>query len=317
MKRRKAEVLHAGIICLLAVLLCREDTGQAWAQENIQRYSEVFDTPGEIPEPEVVIHDGAGREYRLKEQEIAAVPVSGRREKLSGQTVYEGVGRGDAIPDTAAMTVRDEESKTEFEAELSLERTEYTDERWQDGFSFTATFHGYGADYYMLGEKKISHREGGPMLSEFGEALLAEIGMEPEDCLLEDFIWLDEPYRDREGIVCRDARISGQRRVWDCVAAYSGIVKMPDYERYHMITTYEENKVAETDEDNRESSETEELSAGMEENGGAPGQTLWDRLGHMFRSGIRVSIGIFCIAAAVLVLRFLLKTAKNADKEED
>lgn len=317
MMRRKAEVLYAGIICLLAVLLCLQDAGQAWAQENIQRYSEVFDTPGEIPEPEEVIQDGAGREYRLKEQEIAAVPVSGRWEKLSGQTVYEGVGRGDVIPDTAAMTVRDEESKSEFETELSLVRTEYTEERWQDGFSFTATFHEYGADYYMLGEKRISHREDGPGLSEFGDQLLAEIGMEPEDCLLEDFTWLGEPYRDGEGNVCRDALISGRRRVWDCVAAYSGTVKMPDYERYRMITTYEENNDPAIKEENRGTFEMADISPGVEGDRETSVQTLWDKLGYMLRSGIRVSIGIFCIAAAFLALRFLLKTAKSADKEEE
>ncbi|WP_125143236.1 hypothetical protein [Clostridium transplantifaecale] len=312
--RRKAEVLHAGIICLLAVLLCREDAGQAWAQENIQRYSEVFDDPGEIPEPEKLIHDEAGREYRLKEQEIAAVPVSGRTEKLSGQTVYEGVSRGDTIPDTAAMTVRDEESGTEFETELSLERVEYTDERWQTGFSFTATFHEYGADYYILGETRIPHREDRPELSEVGEQLLREIGMEPEDCLLDDFIWQGEPYRDGEENMCRDALISGRKKVWDCTAVYGGVVKMPDYKRYRMIMTYEVGE--EESEENGESVEVADVPISAEENGETSEPTLWDRLKQMIRRGIQVSVGIFCIAAAVLVLRFLLKMAKSAGKEE-
>lgn len=313
-KRRKAEVLHAGIMCLLAVLLCREDAGQAWAQENIQRYSEVFDSPGEIPETEKLIHDEAGREYRLKEQEIAAVPVSGRTEKLSGQTVYEGVSRGDTIPDAAAMTVRDEESGSEFETELSLERIEYTDERWQDGFSFTATFHEYGADYYILGETRIPHREDRPELSEFGDKLLAEIGLEPEDCLLDDFTWLGEPYRDGKETVCRDALISGRRKVWDCAAVYGGVVKMPDYQRYRMIMTYEESK--EESEENGESVVAADVPVSAEGNGETLGQTLWDRLRQMLRRGIQVSVGIFCIVAAILVLRFLLKMAKRAGKEE-
>lgn len=314
-KRRKAEVLHAGIICLLAVLLCREDAGQAWAQENIQRFSEVFDAPGEISEPQELIHDGTGKEYRLKEQEIAAVPVTGRMEKLSGQTVYEGVSRGDAIPDTAAMTVRDEESGTEFETELSLERMEYRDERWQDGFSFTATFHEYGADYYILGETRIPHREDRPELSEFGDKLLTEIGMEPEDCLLDDFRWLGEPYRDEEETVCRDALISGRRKVWDCAAVYGGIVKMPDYERFRMIMTYEENE--EEREENGEQAEMTDASIGMEEDGETLEETFWDRLKQIIRRGIQVSVGIFCIVAAVLVLRFLLKMAKRAGEEEE
>ena len=313
-KRRKAEVLHAGIICLLAVLLCREDAGQAWAQENIQKFSEVFDAPGEIPEPEKLIHDGAGKEYRLKEQESAAVPVSGRTERLSGQTVYEGVSRDDAIPDTAAMTVRDEESGTEFETELSLERIEYTDERWQGGFYFTATFHQYGADYYILGETRIPHREDKPELSEFGDKLLAEIGMEPEDCLLDDFTWMGDPYKDGEENVCRDALITGRRRVWDCTAVYGGVVRMPDYKRYRMIMTYEENK--EEIEENGESVEAADVPVSTNENGETSGQTLWDRLKQMLRRGFQVSVGIFCIMAAVMVLCFLLKIAKSAGEEE-
>lgn len=313
--RRKAGVLHAGIICLLAVLLCREDAGQAWAQENIQRYSEVFDDPGEIPEPEKLIHDGAGREYRLKEQEIAAVPVSGRTEKLSGQTVYEGVSRGDTIPDTAAMTVRDEESGTEFETELSLERVEYTDERWQTGFSFTATFHEYGADYYILGETRIPHREDRPELSEAGEQLLREIGMEPEDCLLDDFIWQGEPYRDGEENMCRDALISGRKKVWDCTAIYGGSVKMPDYERYRLILTYEENERKAQNKEG-ETAEIEDASANSQGDGETLQKSWWDRLKLFIRTGIWVSVGIFCFAAAILVLRFLLKVAKSAGEEE-
>lgn len=314
-KRRRADVLHAGIICLLAVLLCREDAGQAYAQENIQRYSEVFDAPGEIPKPEELIHDGAGREYRLKEQEIAAVPVSGRMEKLSGQTVYQAVDRGDAIPDTAAMTVRDEENGIEFETELSLERIEYTNERWQDGFSFTATFHEYGADYYVFGENRIPHREDRPELSEFGDKLLREIGMEQEDCLLDDFTWLGEPYRDGEATVCRDALISGRRKVWDCVAVYGGVVRMPDYERYRMIMTYEGSE--EESGENGEPVEMTDAPAGMEGDGETSEKTLWDRIKQFIRRGILVSVGIFCIAAAVLILRFLLKMAKRAGEEED
>lgn len=312
--RRKAEVLHAGVMCLLAVFLCREGAGQAWAQENIQKYSEVFDAPGEIPGPEKLIRDEAGREYRLKEQEIAAVPVSGRTEKLSGQTVYEDVSRADTIPDTAVITVRDEESGTEFETELSLERIEYTDERWQAGLSFIATFHEYGADYYILGENRIPHREDRPELSEFGDKLLAVIGLEPEDCLLDDFTWLGEPYRDGEETVCRDALISGRRKVWDCTAFYGGVVKMPDYERYRMIMTYEERR--EKGEENGESVEAADVPISAKENGETLWQTWWDRLKRIIRRGIQVSVGIFCIVAAVLVLRFLLKMAKSAGKEE-
>ena len=54
------------------------------AQEEIQRFSDLFDTPGEIPQPEEFIKSESGRIYRLKKQELLTVPVVGDTRKLSG-----------------------------------------------------------------------------------------------------------------------------------------------------------------------------------------------------------------------------------------
>ena len=142
----KAGGLCIGILCFLAVFLCRKDVCRVLAQEEIQRFSDLFDTPGEIPQPEEFIKSESGRIYRLKKQELLTVPVVGDTRKLSGRADYPGISRLDTVPDTAVMTVKDEESGKEFEAELSLEQVQYSNERWQAGISFTATFHDYGAD---------------------------------------------------------------------------------------------------------------------------------------------------------------------------
>ena len=54
------------------------------AQEEIQRFSDLFDTPGEIPQPEEFIKSESGRIYRLKKQELLTVPVVGGHKKAVG-----------------------------------------------------------------------------------------------------------------------------------------------------------------------------------------------------------------------------------------
>lgn len=309
----KKECMYIGTLCMAVFFSCRVDTVQTLAQTDMQRYSEIFDTPEEIPSPEDVIQNENGKSYQLKESEILAVPVIGERKKMSGQTVYREVGRKDTIPETAVMTVKEEESKTEWEAELFLESVQYSNERWQDGFTFTATFHNYGAAHYIFGEIQIPHQEDRPDLSFCKEEFLKEIGIEPEECLIEGYNWAGEAYEDKEGILCRDVLISGKLKVWDCRAVYSGVIKLPDFDRYRMRVVYQpvsEADIRENMPNAKEEQETIQAVSEPEKEGEK------SRLIRYLKRGIQVSIGVVSIAAALLALRILLKKAGEMKESE-
>lgn len=90
---------------------------------RIQRFSDLFDTPGEIPQPEEFIKSESGRFWAIEAGTANSPSCWGH--KLSGRADYPGISRLDTVPDTAVMTVKDEESGKEFEAELSLEQVQY------------------------------------------------------------------------------------------------------------------------------------------------------------------------------------------------
>lgn len=283
------------------------------AQEEIQRFSDLFDTPGEIPQPEEFIKSESGRIYRLKKQELLTVPVVGDTRKLSGQADYPGISRLDTVPDTAVMTVKDEESGKEFEAELSLEQVQYSNERWQAGISFTATFHDYGADYYLFGDIHIPRQTDTPELSSFQGEFLKAAGMEPEDYRIEAFLWDGEPYEDEGGVICRDVLILGRQKVWDCTALYSAAVKMPDFKRYRMSMVYGE--AADGGEEKEEGAVPEDgdIPDGETEPGALD---KWTEFLKIIKRGLQVSVGIFATAAAALILFWLVKKAGRAGEDD-
>ena len=67
------------------------------AQEEIQRFSDLFDTPGEIPQPEEFIKSESGRIYRLKKQELLTVPVVGDTRKPVSYTHLDVYKRQELI----------------------------------------------------------------------------------------------------------------------------------------------------------------------------------------------------------------------------
>ena len=254
-KHTRADARTAwGRLCL-AFMLCLSaapDMGAFWgmgsglvyAREERQdgdwaRYSEIYDSPEMIPEPPEEFTDEGGERFRLVSKTLLEVPATGRRRQLSGEVIYREVSRDMEAPQTAQMEVWDEESGKTFEAALPFQSASFEEERWSGDFAFTVTFHTYGADYYRLGELTIPHDPKGPSLWTYRAELLEALGKREEDYRIESIGWDGEAYRDENGILCRDARASGSRRVWDCRAVYAGETALPDYTRYRLLTEYE------------------------------------------------------------------------------
>lgn len=284
--------------------------------ETLVRYSEIYDTKEEIPEPEAVWEAEDGIVWKLSESRLLTVPLTSRSRMLSGEVVYPGVTREAEIPPRAVMEVEDKESGQVFEAELPLSRSEYLKERWEPDLEFTVTFHRYGSDGYRLGEILIPHQAEQPPLSDCREALLEAIGLPAEDCRIEEMSWAGESYPDENGILCRDARVTGARRLWDCRAVYEGETALPDVIRYRMQMEY--RPLEPEKEAGKEAGETgEKMDAGAgadtEENlSGSSQIPLWQQL---FTRGLTVSVSLVFLIFLLAGFRGLKRRAAALDAD--
>lgn len=281
------------------------------------QYSEVYDRQEDIPSPPPELYGEDGMRYLLAEMDIEEVPVTGRKKQVAGEIVYREVGRNQIVPETAVMEITDDVSGQAFEAELTLEQTEYLNERWKGGLSFLVTFHHYGADAYWLENVRIPHNTSSPQLELCREELLTEIGMDELDCRLEQSDWSGEAYTDEGGVRCRDALVTGVQRIFDCRAVYAGTVTLPDYTRYRLTADYEQAGAEEPAEEIRSapSRPASPAEADTDGGGGSPAgeDPIWLQ---WLRRGVTVSISLFLIVLAVLGFRWLRKTASRLGNRE-
>lgn len=269
-------------------------------EETFAWHSDFYDTAEEIPAPAERYPGEDGTWYVLQSSEVLEKQFSGRTKKLAGEVVYEGVSRDDVIPERAPMAVTDEESKETVERELALVSAEYEKERWRGDFGFTVTFHAYGSDSYRFGEARIPHEAGEPPLEDCKEELLSAIQMTEDDCHLERCVWEGEAYTDESGVLCRDARVTGMIRVWDCRAVYEGEVNLPDYTRYQLAAVYgkeREERAAASPAEVSGSGELSEPVVGQEPEEALQDSTpFWIRL---LKNSLAVTVSLFLLLAVI------------------
>lgn len=279
---------------------------------ELVRYSEIYDTREEVPEPPEIWTDEKGEQWKLTESRLLTVPLTGRKRELRGEVVYPEVMKGAEIPVSAVMEVKDEESGQAFEAALPLERTEYEKERWQADLEFTVTFHSYGADFYRFGEIRIPHRSEEPPLESCKQELLSFIGMAEEDCRIEAFQWSGEAY-EAGGILCRDARVTGSRRVWDCRAIYAGETALPDVVRYRRQMRYEPYVAERMPEEASEAAE--QMREDLEQELSTERMRQFSRM--LLRRILIVSASLLLLFLAVLGFRFLWRAASRLRQDKN
>ena len=81
-------------------------------------------------------------------------------------------------PETARVTLTDEQTGQEYEREIPRLETEETSAQWTGGFQFLITVSGYDADVFQLGNAEIPKDA---ELSSYGTEFLEYLGL-PEEC---------------------------------------------------------------------------------------------------------------------------------------
>ncbi|MFT4104995.1 MAG: hypothetical protein QM657_04465 [Lacrimispora sp.] len=191
---------------------------------------------GYVPPGEYV--DQEGKQYWLKEWRLESYMIPERLEMVERTVVYEEVEWEDQIPRKAVIDLRDDAGGRQVREEYPILRISQKGERWIADFRFTAVFHSYDADYYWLGEKKIPFNGSKPELKDCSRELLAEIGADPERYRILDFVWQGEPYSDERGVICRDALVTGEKKVSEYHVIYGGEALFRETEGIKCVAVY-------------------------------------------------------------------------------
>ncbi|MGN0372474.1 MAG: SpaA isopeptide-forming pilin-related protein [Enterocloster sp.] len=134
---------------------------------------------------------------------------------VSDEIFYSTVEDAEEIPQTAWITVKDEDTGREREVLLPILKSTFMNDRWLSDFKTEIAVQGYGAEYLILGNGLVKSAEPEALL-DYGEELLTLAGLNPENYSIDSIRWLED-----DGSV-RKLEASGRRRVRDCIAVYGG-----------------------------------------------------------------------------------------------
>ena len=219
-----------------------EDGGSAGSSLEIAG-TPMLKEKAEEQKPEDIIQlDGV--DYQLQESILEETTIEAHEETVEETVTYEAVEAKDVIPSQIPVTVTDDTTGQSMEAMASIASQEFSEERWEDNFSFTVTFHEYGIDGYWLGDQVFVLDEENLDFTGYEELLLSLIEAEPENYRIHNAEWAGEPYEDSEGITCRDAVVSGEKLVRDCVITYRGTAAFEEEPGVRYLASYKPQELA-------------------------------------------------------------------------
>ncbi|MFR3730019.1 hypothetical protein [Lacrimispora sp.] len=241
------------ILVLVSAILIILNTNfyldEAWA-------SDFFDVTQEHQEKEVTIKtpvlaaeakeylpnkeytDQNGKEYWLKSWRMEPYQIPEHKEWAERTVHYEKVEWEGQIPKQVPVMIMDEVTGEKLKKKCPMIKIKQEEDCWIPDFSFTAVFHSYEADYYQIGEKRIPFNSRKPELKECSQELLKEIGVEAENYRITDAVWNGDSYVDETGNLCRDALVTGEKKVFDCYVTYGGDVIFPKSQGYQCVAVY-------------------------------------------------------------------------------
>lgn len=188
--------------------------------------------------PDESYTDQDGKEFWLKEWHIEPLYLPERKEWAVQTVDYKEVEWAGQIPEQTPITIKDKVTGQTVKQNIPIYQVEPGNEQWVPGFSFTAVFHSYDADYYQLGGKKIPFDNRKPQIKDCYAELLSEIQVDPEKYRITDAAWEGDPYLGDGGIICRNALITGEKKVSDYHVTYGGEAILPSFQGNQCVAVY-------------------------------------------------------------------------------
>lgn len=233
----------------MSVVKCLEVRAEENPNTEITIESEQNRSREACTRPSEEYTDPGGNRYELERWSVERIAVPAVRRRAEQEVIYEQVEGADVLEEEIEAVVEDRERGQTVTARCRIGEKEAIRQEWQDGFALPVTFHAYGAEFYVLGDRMIPYREDRPDL-DGGESLLLELaGLSPEEYRITDIRWSGDAYENAEGEPCRDAIASGQKLVRDYRVNYAGTAFFPAQTAWRTVAVYrpagEEEQTAE------------------------------------------------------------------------
>ncbi|MFT4004738.1 MAG: hypothetical protein QM683_03445 [Lacrimispora sp.] len=273
-------------------------TGEQESEVIIESEILFEEREGYAPEREYV--DQSGKQYWLKAWNLEPYRVPERR-KVEERTVrYENVELVEQIPKKASVFAGDKITGQQLQKECPILHVKFEKERWVSDFAFTAVFHSYDADYYQLGGKKIPYNSLKPELDGCEPELLAEIGVNSESYRILHADWKGNSYFDENGNLCRNAEITGEKKISDCYVTYGGEIVFPEAEGIRCVAVYRGFNSATDGWEQAGEQTVGEIPAKSKKKGGM-WKVVW--------KGIVITLSLVLVAGAIFLVTFLVRRA--------
>lgn len=208
------------ILVQMATVNCLETRAAATVQMSAESMPAESMPAEQMPAEQMPAEPGT---IRAENGDAGDVAIT--RREVEKTVEYENLEGAAPIPETLDVDVT-EQGQT-VRVRCSRQESRITEEHWEADFQFPVVFHSYDADYYVVGEKLIPHRDETPSLTDCEAELLSMIGVSPEEYRIETIEWTGEAYPDESGNPCRDAVAKGSRLLRDYQVRYSGVAQFP------------------------------------------------------------------------------------------
>lgn len=215
-------IFIAVFMALCPAWLCSIEAMAKEPVDEITVWSEFIPDSAKDYTPDSEYVDQEGQRYWLKSWKLEPELIPKRQKAVEKALTYEAVERKEEIPQSITITSQDQMTGQQVTGEYPAVHWKSENERWLSDFSFTAVFHSYDADYYELSGKKIPFNSQKPELIACEAELLSEIGADPDQYRILDSVWQGGAYWSPEGDLCRNALVTGERRVADYQVVYKG-----------------------------------------------------------------------------------------------
>lgn len=175
-----------------------------------------------------------GVTYKLKSTEKLSKRIEERTKHAEAEVELKGLEWLDEIPETKDIEVTDTSTGQVITAEMPLIKVKTDTETWVDTFKFPITITDYDADYFMLGNSKVSKTDS---LLNYKDEFLDYLGLPSDKYKISSIDWNGESYI-KNGKECRNATAYGQKIIHDIVAIYGGEVTLPAIDGMYYHCTY-------------------------------------------------------------------------------
>lgn len=254
---------------------------------------------GDTYEPEKEITED-GITYILKDLREEKEEGDTYTQQVTGYTDYSYPVSRSTVPATKKVTAKNKQTGEQETVTCSLTGVEQVGSDWEDTY-IDITFISYNSKVFRWQGITVSKDSSQPLAGHEKE-LLKSVGGNTDNYRVTRTYWTGQPYENREGVLCRDARADVERKVSYYRANYAGEIRMDHLNAGTVYTAVYEGDQEVTSQDQF----TYQIKA-----------TATYQVQNSIMPYVMAGAGILLLAALIVAILFLLKRRKKDKGKEE